>query len=460
MTICTGPFIDEVTLPCTACGGLMQPCPEVIDAWYDSGAMPFAQKHYPFENKERSSTRTPRTSSAREWIRPAAGSSRCWRSRRCCSTFRRTGTASSVGTPQDKNGKKMSKSRRNTIEPDTIFDQFGADAARWYFYAQGVENAELRVSPASFQDVVRALHAHALERLLVLRDLRAHRGLRPRIGRSGGARTPALDRWCLARLAETIDGVRDAMERYDASDAVHAVEAFVEDLSKWYVRRSRRRFWKSAGTSDNFASAFATLNTVLLSLASLVAPFMPFMAERMYRNLSGFNGDPPSPAGAPDSVHLTDYPKVAGAWRDSEVIVEMSKLRRLVEDGLAARTTVGVRVRQPLASATLASTPLDPELEAIFMEELNVKSVAYVDPEGGHPSVVFDTVDHRRAPPRVAGARDQPQGERPAQAGSTPRRGSDHACSSTPTAMQRVLSVHTASGCKGETLAVSDRGPA
>jgi isoleucyl-tRNA synthetase len=202
---------------------------------------------------------------------------------------------------------------------------------------------------------------------------------------------PVLDRWCLARLAETVDAVREAMERYDASDAVKAVEGFVEDLSKWYVRRSRRRFWKSAGTSDDSLAAFATLQTVLLTLAGLMAPFMPFMAERMYRNLTGFNGDPPSARGAPDSVHLTDYPKVAGAWRDSEVLVEMSRLRRLVEDGLAARTTAGVRVRQPLASANIASDPLDPELEAIFMEELNVKSVGYVDPAGGHALVVLDT---------------------------------------------------------------------
>ena len=120
---------------------------------------------------------------------------------------------------------------------------------------------------------------------------------------------PVLDRWCLSRLAETVEAVREAMERYDASDACHAVEAFVEDLSKWYVRRSRRRFWKSAGTSADAQAAFATLHTVLITLSGLVAPFMPYMAERMYRNLSGFNGDPPPTSGTPDSVHLTDYPE-------------------------------------------------------------------------------------------------------------------------------------------------------
>ena len=230
-----------------------------------------------------------------------------------------------------------------------------------------------------------------------------------------------LDRWCLSRLAETVDAVRDAMERYDASDACQAVEAFVEDLSKWYVRRSRRRFWKSAGTSDDAHAAFATLHTVLITLSGLVAPFMPFMAERMYRNLSGFNGDPPPTSGTPDSVHLTDYPKVVGAWRDPDVLAEMSRLRRLVEDGLAARTTAGVRVRQPLASATLASEPLSAEVEAIFAEELNVKTRALRGTGGGTRGGRVRHHDHRRAPPRVARARGEPQGERAAQAGGTAR---------------------------------------
>jgi isoleucyl-tRNA synthetase len=385
------PFIDEVTLPCKACGGVMHRVPEVIDAWYDSGAMPFAQKHYPFENKEAFEHTHPA-----DFICEGVDQTRGWFFSLLAEStllfdlpaYRNCVV---VGTLQDKNGKKMSKSRRNTIEPDTIFDQFGADAARWYFYAQGVENAELRVSPTSFQDVVRLFMLTLWNVYSFFVTYALTEGYDPASAAPAVIERPVLDRWCLARLAETVEGVREAMERYDASDAVHAVEAFVEDLSKWYVRRSRRRFWKSAGTSDDAASAFATLHTVLLTLAGLVAPFMPFMAERIYRNLSGFNGDPPASAGAPDSVHLTDYPKVLGAWRDTEVIAEMSRLRRLVEDGLAARTAAGVRVRQPLASATLASTPLNPEVEAIFMEELNVKRVSYVDPEGAHAAVVFDT---------------------------------------------------------------------
>ncbi len=385
------PFIDEVTLPCKLCGGVMRRVPDVIDAWYDSGAMPYAQKHYPFENRELFEHTHPA-----DFICEGVDQTRGWFFSLLAEStllfdlpaYRNCVV---VGTLQDKQGKKMSKSRRNTIEPSTIFDQFGADAARWYFYAQGVENAELRVSPTSFQDVVRLFMLTLWNVYSFFVTYALTEGYDPASAAPAVIERPVLDRWALSRLDETVEAVREAMERYDASDAVHAVEGFVEDLSKWYVRRSRRRFWKSAGTSDDSQSAFATLQTVLMTLTGLIAPFMPFMAERMYRNLTGFNGDPPAAAGVPDSVHLTDYPKVVGAWRDPDVLVEMSRLRRLVEDGLAARTAAGVRVRQPLASATIASDPLAPELEAIFMEELNVKGVRYVDPTGEHASVVFDT---------------------------------------------------------------------
>jgi isoleucyl-tRNA synthetase len=385
------PHIDEVTLPCTACTGVMRRVPDVIDAWYDSGAMPFAQKHYPFENKDQFELTHPA-----DFICEGVDQTRGWFFSLLAEStllfdlpaYRNCVV---VGTLQDKQGKKMSKSRGNTIEPNTIFDQFGADAARWYFFAQGVENAELRVSPASFQDVVRLFMLTLWNVYSFFVTYALTEGYDPASQAPLVTARPVLDRWCLSRLAETVESVREAMERYDASEACHTVEAFVEDLSKWYVRRSRRRFWKSAGTSDDLQSAFATLHTVLLTLSGLVAPFMPFMAERMYRNLTGFNGDPPPTAGTPDSVHLTDYPRVPGVWRDPDVLGDMARLRRLVEDGLAARTTAGVRVRQPLATATVASAPLSAELEAIFAEELNVKSVRYADPEGGHAAVVLDT---------------------------------------------------------------------
>jgi isoleucyl-tRNA synthetase len=203
---------------------------------------------------------------------------------------------------------------------------------------------------------------------------------------------PVLDRWVLARLAQTIDGVRAALDAYDATDASRIIEAFVEDVSKWYVRRSRRRFWKSDSDDDDKRSAYATLFTVLDVLSRLMAPFMPFLAERMYRNLNGLTGDEPPMEGVADSVHLTDYPVAPGVMRDPDVIAEMSRLRRLVEEGLAAREAARIKVRQPLARATIRGERLDPELEAIFADELNVRAVDCAPRAGEHEDVVLDTV--------------------------------------------------------------------
>jgi isoleucyl-tRNA synthetase len=203
---------------------------------------------------------------------------------------------------------------------------------------------------------------------------------------------PVLDRWVLARLAQSIDGVRAALDGYDATDASRIIELFVEDVSKWYVRRSRRRFWKTdSGDDDDKRAAYATLFTVLDTLSRLLAPFMPFLAERMYRNLNGLTGDQPPVEGMADSVHLTDYPVAQGVMRDPDVIAEMARLRRLVEDGLAARETARIKVRQPLARATVRGAQLHPELEGIFAEELNVKRIEYAPPAGDHEDVVLDT---------------------------------------------------------------------
>ncbi len=294
------PFIDDVTLPCTACKGVMRRVPDVIDCWYDSGAMPFAQKHYPFENKERFESTHPA-----DFICEGVDQTRGWFFSLLAESVLLFDSPAYkncvvVGTLLDRQGKKMSKSRKNVIEPSSIFDQFGADAARWYFYAQGVENAELRVSPASFQDVVRLFMLTLWNVYSFFVTYALTEDYDPATAAPAVLERPVLDRWCLSRLAETVDAVREAMERYDASDACKVVEAFVEDLSKWYVRRSRRRFWKSTGTGEDTQAAFATLYTVLVTLCGLVAPFMPFIAERMYRNLTGFNGDPPLTPGVPE----------------------------------------------------------------------------------------------------------------------------------------------------------------
>jgi isoleucyl-tRNA synthetase len=394
------PHIDEVTLPCEKCGGVMRRVPDVIDCWYDSGAMPFAQWHYPFENREWFEQRHPA-----DFICEAIDQTRGWFFSLLAEStllFDQPAYRNVIclGHVVDRNGKKMSKSRGNIIAPAAIFDQFGADALRWYFYTSVSAGAEYRVSAEAIQDVVRRFLLTLWNTYSFFVTYASIDDYDPASAAPPVAERPALDRWCLARLEQTVDEVRGALDAYDATDACRQIEAFVEDVSRWYVRRSRRRFWKgdepglSAGAADESDKrcAYATLHTVLQTLSRLFAPFMPFLAERMYRNLSGFEGDD-SPAGgtAPESVHLTDYPVASDDMRDPELIVEMGRLRRLVENGLAGREQAGIKVRQPLASATVRGASFDAELEAIFADELNVKAVAYAAKEGQFEDVVLDT---------------------------------------------------------------------
>jgi isoleucyl-tRNA synthetase len=387
------PFIDEISMPCAKCGGVMRRVPDVIDAWYDSGAMPFAQRHYPFEHADLFDRTHPA-----DFISEGLDQTRGWFfSLLAESTLLFDEPAYRncvvVGVIVDGQGKKMSKSRGNVIDPNTVFDVVGADAARWFFYSAGALAGELRVSTESFQEVVRLF-------MLTLWNVYSFFVLYAEVDgfdpHAGGApeppRRPALDRWCLARLGETVDTVQVSMDAFDVEPSTRAIEQFVEDLSKWYVRRSRRRFWKGdTGDPQDKRSAYATLHTALITTARMLAPFTPYVAERMYRNLSGFEGDTAPPTGTPDSVHLTDYPLVQAAWRDPKVLVGMARLRKLVEEGLAARTIAGVPTRQPLRAAIVAGASLDAELEAIFTDELNVKTVEYVTATERRESVTLDT---------------------------------------------------------------------
>jgi isoleucyl-tRNA synthetase len=385
------PHIDDVTLTCEKCKGTMRRVPEVIDCWYDSGAMPFAQYHYPFENKEFFEKRHPA-----DFICEGMDQTRGWFFSLLAEStllFDEPAYRNVIchGLVLDKDGRKMSKRLGNVVDPNTIFDEFGADATRWYFYSAVSPGADYRVGREMIQDVVRRFLLTLWNTYKFFVDYARVDGFIP-----GAAEAPevldrpALDRWALARLADTIDGVRDSLEHYDATDATRLIEAFVEDLSKWYVRRSRRRFWKAgdAGDADK-RSAYATLYTCLEELSRLIAPFMPFLAERMYRNLHGV--ELASGETAPDSVHLQTYPDAAGAWRDADIVTEMARLRRLVESGLAEREVAKVKVRQPLAAAAVEGEPLSAELEAIFAEELNVKAVEYTARTGAYESVKLNT---------------------------------------------------------------------
>jgi isoleucyl-tRNA synthetase len=384
------PYIDEVTLACE-CGGTMRRVPDVIDCWYDSGAMPFAQRHYPFENQ----ALFERTHPA-DFISEALDQTRGWFFSLLAEStllFDKPAYRNCVvgGVVLDQAGKKMSKSRGNVIEPDTVFSEYGADATRWFFYSVAPLGGEIRVSRDAFREVVRLFMLTLWNVYSFFVTYAEIDGFDPHDPAPAVLDRPVLDRWCLSRLASTIDTVRACLDAYEAGDACRAIEGFVEDVSKWYVRLSRRRFWKGVGTDGaDKQSAYATLHTVLHTLSRVTAPFMPFLSERLYRNLSGLEGNP-VPAGTPDSVHLTDYPHAAADWRDESVLTEMARLRRLVEDGLAARAAARIKVQQPLRAATVWGERFTPDFEAIFADELNVKTVEYRRRTGEHETVSLDT---------------------------------------------------------------------
>jgi isoleucyl-tRNA synthetase len=387
------PGIDEISLPCESCGGFMHRVPDVIDVWYDSGAMPFAQYHYPFENQERFAGRHPA-----DFICEAIDQTRGWFFSLLAEStllFDQPAYRNVVclGLVLDREGRKMSKRLGNLLDPARSFDEFGADSTRWYFYSAVAAGTDYRASPEAIRDVVRRYVLTLWNTYKFLCDYARIDGWDPTGVAPAVADRPELDRWCLARLGECVSGVRASLDDYDATQATRLIELFVEDLSRWYVRRSRRRFWSSAPEAGaDKQAAYATLYTVLETLARLIAPFMPFLSERMHRNLTGHETGDPLP-GAPDSVHLTDYPSADPAWEAPELLGQMARLRRLVEDGLGERERAGIGVRQPLSSATLRGERLAPELEAIFADELNVKAITYAPvAEGGHEGVGLDTV--------------------------------------------------------------------
>jgi isoleucyl-tRNA synthetase len=370
------PYIDRVTLPCEKCGGVMRRVPDLIDVWFDSGSMPMAQYHYPFENKELFAQRFPAN-----FIAEGVDQTRGWFfSLLAIGTmlFNQPAFKNVIvnGTVLDKQGRKMSKSLKNSVDPMEVMSKFGADATRWYFFSAVAIGNDYRFDLAAVQDVIRRF-------LLILWNTYGFFANYARLDGfdPGGTAVPVreralLDRWLLAELAVTIADVEKAMDAYDPPTAARRLEAFVLDLSTWYVRRSRRRFWKSESDADK-RSAYQTLYQVLVSLTQLLAPFMPFVSETMYQNLAaGKNGQL-------ESVHLSDWPVAAADWRDDELRQQMSVVRRLVATGLAARNAAAIKVRQPLRAVTIAEKRLNPELETILLEELNIKAARYEGEGGG-----------------------------------------------------------------------------
>jgi isoleucyl-tRNA synthetase len=370
------PYIDRVTLPCEKCGGVMRRVPDLIDVWFDSGAMPMAQFHYPFENEDVFKARFPA-----DFIAEGLDQTRGWFFSLLAEgtmLFDQPAYKNVICTNLvlDKQGRKMSKSLKNAADPIEIMSKFGADATRWYFYTAVAVGIEYRFDTSAVQDVVRRF-------LLILWNTYAFFANYARLDgfEPGGKPMPlaersSLDRWLLAELAAVLKEVEGALDAYEPNSSARRLEAFVLDLSTWYVRRSRRRFWKSESDADK-RSAYQTLYQVMIALSQLLAPFMPFISETIYQNLAA------GQKGQPESVHLTDWPSAPPEWADEELRRQMTAVRRLVVTGLAARNAAGIKVRQPLRAVTIAEKPLKPELESILLEELNIKAARYQGEGGG-----------------------------------------------------------------------------
>jgi isoleucyl-tRNA synthetase len=373
------PYIDEVVLSCEQCGGRMERVESVIDTWYDSGAMPFAQFHYPFENEAEFERRFPA-----DYICEAQDQTRGWFYSLLAESTLLFDTTSfrncvCLGLILDPEGQKMSKSRGNVVDPWEVIDTHGADAFRWYYLTAQEPWTGYRFSLETVGESVRqflltlwntysfwVLYANAEG--LTVDDL---------AGDGDPAALTDLDRWALSRLQATVQTVTERLEDFDATQAGRAIAAHVEELSNWYVRLSRRRFW------EGDAAAFRTLRRCLLTVTELLAPFTPFLAEEIYRNLAG--GAAAEFGELPDSVHLRDFPVAEPGRRDPALEGAMAAVRLTVELGRAARAQAKVKVRQPLRRAVIVANEAErAAIEAradLVTAELNVKELDFVSDE-------------------------------------------------------------------------------
>ncbi|MGB8213962.1 MAG: isoleucine--tRNA ligase [Anaerolineales bacterium] len=376
------PHVDNITWACAKCGGRMARVPDLIDVWFDSGSMPVAQWHYPFENQELFQQQHPAdficeaVDQTRGWFYTLHAISTLLFDQECFKNV------ICLGLVVDANGQKMSKSKGNVIDPWDVLNESGADAFRWYFYTSAPPNAERRFAPSMVTDVVKnfTLTLWNIYSFFVTYANLDQPDLTPG-SKSASGKENDLDRWLLSALNALVRDVTHAYETYDVPGATRPIEGFVETLSTWYLRRSRRRFWKSESDTDKQA-AYITLYTALVTLSKLLAPAMPFLAEEMYRNLvCAVN-----PL-APESVHLAGWPKADEYRIDETLNREMALVMKMVSLGHNARQKANRKVRQPLAEAAFAlGRPEDRHAVEIYADlitdELNVKKVRLLDTSG------------------------------------------------------------------------------
>ena len=378
------PYIDEITLKCPECGGEMHRVPEVIDCWFDSGAMPFAQHHYPFENKELFEQQFPAN-----FISEAVDQTRGWfYSLLAESTllFNKAPYKNVIvlGHVQDENGQKMSKSKGNAVDPFDALNKYGADAIRWYFYINSAPWLPNRFHGKAVVEGQRKFMStlwNTYAFFVLYADID---NFDPTKYELNYDQLPVMDKWLLSRLNTTVQAVDNDLANYKIPEAARALQEFVDEMSNWYVRRSRERFW-AKGMEQDKINAYMTLYHALVTIAKTAAPMIPFMTEDIYQNLvRSVDKD------APESIHLCDFPTVNEAWIDKDLEADMKELLEIVVLGRACRNTANIKNRQPIGTMYVrAERPLDAMFQEVVADELNVKNVEFKEDLSDFTSYTF-----------------------------------------------------------------------
>ncbi|MBR1439720.1 MAG: isoleucine--tRNA ligase [Lachnospiraceae bacterium] len=378
------PYIDEITCKCAKCGGTMKRVPEVIDCWFDSGAMPFAQHHYPFEHKKEFEEQFPAA-----FISEAVDQTRGWfYSLMAESTllFNKSPYENVIvlGLVLDENGQKMSKSKGNSVDPMEALSTLGADAIRWYFYINSAPWLPSRFHDKAVTEGQRKFlgtlwNTYAFYILYAEIDL-----FDPTKYSLDYDKLPVMDKWILSRLYSAIKDTDQNLENYRIPEAAKALDAFVDELSNWYVRRSRERFW-AKGMEQDKIDAYMTLYTCLTEICKAAAPMVPFMTEEIYQNMVRSVD-----ASAKDSIHLCDYPAVKEEYIDKELESNMDEVLKMVVLGRAGRNEANIKNRQPIGNMLVKAEHELPEyFKEIVREELNVKNITFVDDVSEYTGYTF-----------------------------------------------------------------------
>lgn len=368
------PYIDAVTISCPECGKEMKRVPEVIDCWFDSGSMPFAQHHYPFENKDLFEQQFPAN-----FISEAVDQTRGWfYSLLAISTliFNQAPYKNVIvlGHVQDENGQKMSKSKGNAVDPFDALETYGADAIRWYFYVNSAPWLPNRFHGKAVMEGQRKFmgtlwNTYAFFVLYANID-----EFDPTKYSLDYEKLPVMDKWLLSKLNTLVKTVDTCLENYQIPESARALQEFVDDMSNWYVRRSRERFW-AKGMEQDKINAYMTLYTALVTVSKIAAPLIPFMTEQIYQNLVCSVDKT-----APESIHLCDYPVAEESFIDKQLEVDMDEVLKIVVMGRAARNTANIKNRQPIGQMFVkAPHSLPVFYQEIIEEELNVKKVVFTD---------------------------------------------------------------------------------